>query len=225
MIRRLVALFTGLWLYGFSMAVMIRAAVGLGPWDVFHQGLARHVPLSFGTVTALTGVVVLLAWVPLRQRPGVGTVSNVVLVGVSVDMGLWLLPQWESMPVRAAAMVLAVVLNALAGVLYLGAGLGPGPRDGLMTGIVRRTGWSVRLVRTTIEVTVLITGWLLGGGVGIGTAVYAVCIGPLIQLMIPLVSGRLPGFDDLYTHEATAGVTAPVPERVGCEDGPVAPRT
>ncbi|MFI1462124.1 membrane protein YczE [Nocardia carnea] len=198
MIRRLVALFAGLWLYGFSMAVMIRAAVGLDPWDVFHQGVTQHVPMSFGTVTILTGAVVLLAWIPLRQRPGFGTLSNVVLVGVSVDVGLWLLPEWESLPVRLGAMVLAVVLNALASVLYIGAGLGPGPRDGLMTGLVRRTGLSVRLVRTTIEVSVLATGWLLGGGVGLGTVVYAVAIGPLIQAMIPLVNGWLPGF-------ATAG--------------------
>lgn len=194
MIRRLAALFAGLWLYGFSMAVMIRAAVGLDPWDVFHQGVTKHVPMSFGTVTIVTGAVVLLAWIPLRQRPGFGTLSNVVLVGVSVDMGLWLLPEWESLPVRVGAMMLAVVLNALASVLYIGAGLGPGPRDGLMTGLVRRTGLSVRLVRTTIEVSVLATGWLLGGGVGLGTAVYAVAIGPLIQAMIPLVNGWLPGF-------------------------------
>ncbi|WP_280418212.1 YczE/YyaS/YitT family protein [Nocardia carnea] len=194
MIRRLVALFAGLWLYGFSMAVMIRAAVGLDPWDVFHQGVTQHVPMSFGTVTIVTGAVVLLAWIPLRQRPGFGTLSNVVLVGVSVDVGLWLLPEWESLPVRLGAMVLAVVLNALASVLYIGAGLGPGPRDGLMTGLVRRTGLSVRLVRTTIEVSVLATGWLLGGGVGLGTVVYAVAIGPLIQAMIPLVNGWLPGF-------------------------------
>lgn len=176
------------------MAVMIRAAVGLDPWDVFHQGVTQHVPMSFGTVTIVTGAVVLLAWIPLRQRPGFGTLSNVVLVGVSVDVGLWLLPEWESLPVRLGAMVLAVVLNAMASVLYIGAGLGPGPRDGLMTGLVRRTGLSVRLVRTTIEVSVLATGWLLGGGVGLGTVVYAVAIGPLIQAMIPLVNGWLPGF-------------------------------
>ncbi|MGW1737641.1 membrane protein YczE [Nocardia sp. NPDC001965] len=201
MIRRLTALFAGLWLYGFSMAVMIRAAVGLDPWDVFHQGVTRHLPMSFGTVTALTGLVVLLAWIPLRQWPGVGTVSNVVLVGVSVDVGLLLLPEWESLPVRLVAMTLAVVLNALASVLYIGAGLGPGPRDGLMTGLVRRTGRSIRLVRTTLEVSVLITGWLLGGSVGVGTVVYAVAVGPLIQLMVPLVAGRLPGFDDPRTPE------------------------
>ncbi|WP_431950612.1 YczE/YyaS/YitT family protein [Nocardia lijiangensis] len=192
--RRLVALYSGLWLYGFSMAVMVRAGLGLDPWDVFHQGVAEHVPLSFGAVTAVTGAVVLLAWIPLRQRPGLGTVSNIVVIGLSVDAGLWLLPAWESLPVRVAAMLAAVVLNAAATVLYIGAGMGPGPRDGLMTGLVRRTGWSVRLIRTTIEVTVLVTGWLLGGSVGIGTLVYAFGIGPLIQLMIPAADRYLPGF-------------------------------
>lgn len=203
--RRLVALYVGLWLYGFSMAVMIRAGLGLDPWDVFHQGVAKHVPLSFGTVTAITGALVLLAWIPLRQRPGLGTISNVVVIAVSVDAGLWLLPQSHALPVQIAAMIAAVILNAIATVLYIGAGMGPGPRDGLMTGLVRRTGWSVRLVRTTIEVTVLITGWLLGGSLGIGTLVYAFGIGPLIQLMIPLVDRHLPGF-----HEQPKKTPVPV---------------
>lgn len=194
MVRRLIALYAGLWLYGFSMAVMVRAGLGLDPWDVFHLGVAGHVPLSFGTVTALTGIAVLLAWIPLRQRPGLGTVSNVVVIAVAVDAGLWMLPEWDSLPVRAAAMVAAVVLNAVATVLYIGAGMGPGPRDGLMTGLVRRTGLSVRAVRTTIEVTILITGWLLGGSVGLGTLVYAFGIGPLIQLLIPVADRWLPGF-------------------------------
>ncbi|MFI7671632.1 YitT family protein [Nocardia sp. NPDC049526] len=194
LVRRLVALYVGLWLYGFSMAVMIRAGLGLDPWDVFHQGVAAHVPISFGAVTALTGVAVLLAWIPLRQWPGLGTVSNVVVIGVSVDVGLWMLPDWDVLPVRVGAMGAAVVLNAVATVLYIGAGMGPGPRDGLMTGLVRRTGWSVRLVRTGIEVSVLTTGWLLGGSVGIGTVVYAFGIGPLIQVLIPFANRYLPGF-------------------------------
>ncbi|QIS03891.1 hypothetical protein F5X71_17590 [Nocardia brasiliensis] len=195
LIRRLVALYVGLWLYGFSMAVMVRAGLGLDPWDVFHQGVAGHVPLSFGAVTAVTGIVVLLAWIPLRQWPGLGTVSNVLVIAVSVDAGLWLLPAWESIPARAAAMGAAVFLNAVATVLYIGAGMGPGPRDGLMTGLVGRTGISVWKVRTTIEVTVLVTGWILGGSVGVGTLVYAFGIGPLIQLLIPTASRFLPGFD------------------------------
>ncbi|MFE3445984.1 YitT family protein [Nocardia sp. NPDC059180] len=206
MVRRLVALYAGLWLYGFSMAVMVRAGLGLDPWDVFHQGVTGHVPLSFGVVTALTGLVVLLAWIPLRQRPGLGTVSNVVVIAVSVDVGLWMLPSWESLPVRVGAMGAAVVLNAVATVLYIGAGMGPGPRDGLMTGLVRRTGLSVRLVRTAIEVVVLSTGWLLGGSVGIGTLVYAFGIGPLIQVLIPVADRWLPGFG-----EARADEPEPVP--------------
>lgn len=192
--RRLLALYTGLWLYGFSMAVMVRANMGLDPWDVFHQGVAHHLPLSFGTVTALTGVAVLLAWIPLRQRPGVGTVSNVVVIAVSVDVGLALLPDFDGSVVRVAAMIGAVVLNAIATVLYIGAGMGPGPRDGLMTGLVARTGGSIRVIRTAIEVIVLATGWMLGGTVGLGTVVYALGIGPLIQLFIPAVNRYLPGF-------------------------------
>lgn len=160
--RRLCALYAGLWLYGFSMAVMIRAALGLDPWDVFHQGVAGHVPVSFGTVTAVTGVAVLLAWIPLRQKPGLGTVSNVVVIAISVDAGLWLLPALEALPVRVGAMAAAVLLNAIATVLYIGAGMGPGPRDGLMTGLVRRTGKPVWAIRTGIEATVLVTGWLPG---------------------------------------------------------------
>ncbi len=192
--RRLVALYVGLWLYGTSMAVMIRAGLGLDPWDVFHQGVAAQVPLSFGVVTALTGIAVLLAWIPLRQRPGLGTVSNVVVIAIAVDAGLWVLPAVDGLWARLLAMVGAVVVNAAATVLYIGAGMGPGPRDGLMTGLVTRTGWPVWSVRTGIEVGVLTTGWLLGGSVGIGTLVYAFGIGPLVQLMIPLVDGKLPGF-------------------------------
>ncbi|WP_069161034.1 membrane protein YczE [Nocardia altamirensis] len=194
LIRRLGALYVGLWLYGFSMAVMVRAGLGLDPWDVFHQGVAGHVPISFGAVTAITGIAVLLAWIPLRQKPGLGTVSNVVVIAVSVDVGLWLLPAWEAIPAQVGAMGVAVVLNAVATVLYIGAGMGPGPRDGLMTGLVRRTGVSVWVVRTVIEVTVLSVGWVLGGSVGIGTLVYAFGIGPLIQLMIPVANRFLPGF-------------------------------
>ncbi|MEU8899196.1 hypothetical protein [Nocardia sp. NPDC048505] len=209
LVRRLVALYSGLWLYGFSMAVMVRAGLGLDPWDVFHQGVAGHVPISFGAVTAVTGVAVLLLWIPLRQKPGLGTISNVIVIGLSVDAGLWLLPDWEALPARVGAMVLAVVLNAAATVLYIGAGMGPGPRDGLMTGLVRRTGWSVRLIRTTIEITVLTVGFLLGGSVGIGTLVYAFGIGPLIQLMIPLANRHLPGFQERAEASETA---APQPD-------------
>jgi uncharacterized membrane protein YczE len=182
--RRVITLFAGLWLYGFSMAMMITAGLGLDPWDVFHQGVAGRTSLSFGAVTALTGAGVLLLWIPLRQKPGFGTIANVVVIAVSVDTSLVFLPPVGSPAVQVAMMVGGVVLNALATVLYIGAGMGTGPRDGLMTGLVRRTGLSVRLVRTSIEVAVLVTGWLLGGTVGVGTVVYALGIGPLIQLMM-----------------------------------------
>jgi uncharacterized membrane protein YczE len=209
LVRRLIALYVGLWLYGFSMAVMVRAGLGLDPWDVFHQGVARHVPISFGAVTAVTGVAVLLAWIPLRQMPGLGTVSNVVVIALSVDAGLAWLPSWDLLVVRVGAMIAAVVLNAVASVLYIGAGMGPGPRDGLMTGLVRRTGKSVWVVRTAIEVAVLTTGFVLGGSVGIGTLVYAFGIGPLIHLMIPAANRFLPGFAP-PRPEPAAGAVAEV---------------
>lgn len=193
------------------MAVMVRAGLGLDPWDVFHQGVARHVPISFGAVTAVTGVAVLLAWIPLRQLPGLGTVSNVVVIAVSVDAGLAWLPSWDALAVRVCAMAAAVVLNAVASVLYIGAGMGPGPRDGLMTGLVRRTGRSVWVVRTAIEVTVLVTGFALGGSVGIGTLVYAFGIGPLIHLMIPAVNRFLPGFSPPNPAPAVGGRAVEVP--------------
>lgn len=187
---RSVLLLAGLSGYGLSMALFVRAGLGLDPWDVFHQGLAKHTGLTIGGATALVGVVVLLGWIPLRNRPGVGTVANVIVISVVVDAALLVLPQPATLPVRTAMMVGAVVLNAVSTVMYIGAGMGPGPRDGLMTGLVARTGWSVRLVRTGIEVTVLATGWLLGGTVGVGTVVYALGIGPLVQLVLRCTPSR-----------------------------------
>ena len=180
------ALLTGLAGYGFSMAMMVRAGLGLDPWDVFHQGLTRHTPLTIGMASAVVGVVVLLGWIPLRNKPGIGTVANVIVIAVTVDAGLAVLTAPESVPVRIALMLGAVLLNAGSTVLYVGAGLGPGPRDGLMTGLVARTGLSVRLVRTAIEATVLSAGWLLGGSVGVGTVIYAFGIGPMVQLVLHL---------------------------------------
>jgi uncharacterized membrane protein YczE len=189
--RRLPQLVAGLVLYGTSMAMMLRATLGVDPWDVFHQGLATHLPLSFGTVTALTGAVVLLLWLPLRQRLGIGTVANVVVVAVSVDAALALVPAPAAWPTRAALLAGGIVLNGVASAAYIGARLGPGPRDGLMTGLAARTGWSIRLVRTGIEITVLAVGWLLGGTVGIGTVAYALAIGPLTQAFLPWFTVRL----------------------------------
>src|SRR3954470_14308351 len=178
------ALLFGLVGYGFSLALMVRAGLGLDPWDVFHQGLANHTGKTIGVATAVVGVAVLLAWIPLRNRPGIGTVANVIVIAVTVDAALAVLPEPTGLPARVAMMLGAVVLNAFSTVLYIGAGLGPGPRDGLMTGLVARTGLSVRLVRTSIEAIVLTVGWLLGGTVGVGTLVYAFGIGPLVQLIL-----------------------------------------
>lgn len=188
MTRRLVQLYAGLLLYGASMALMIRAGLGLDPWDVLHQGLAERLPLSFGMVTIVVGALVLLAWIPLRQRPGVGTVSNVIVIGLAVDAALAVLPAPDAPALRVAFMLAGVGLNGVATAAYIGARLGPGPRDGLMTGLVRRTGRSVRLVRTSIEVTVLAAGWLLGGTVGVGTVVYALGIGPLVHVLLPVLT-------------------------------------
>jgi hypothetical protein len=188
MTRRLVQLYAGLVLYGASMALMIRAGLGLDPWDVLHQGIAERLPLSFGMVTIAVGALVLLAWIPLRQRPGVGTVSNVIVIGLAVDAALAVLPAPDALALRVAFMLAAVGLNGVATAAYIGARLGPGPRDGLMTGLVRRTGRSVRLVRTSIEVTVLAAGWLLGGTVGVGTVAYALGIGPLVHVLLPALT-------------------------------------
>ncbi|HEX6970111.1 MAG TPA: hypothetical protein VF174_15055 [Micromonosporaceae bacterium] len=187
LVRRLIQLYVGLFLYGVSMALMIESALGLNPWDVFHQGLSRHTGLSIGTVTILVGAMVLLLWIPLRQRPGLGTVSNVLVIGIAVDLSLALLPTVTPLAGRIGLLVAGIVLNGVATGLYLGARLGPGPRDGLMTGLVaRRPGRSLRAVRTGIELVVLATGWLLGGTVGLGTVAYALAIGPLAHLFIPL---------------------------------------
>ncbi|HEX5144305.1 MAG TPA: hypothetical protein VFW21_10595 [Mycobacterium sp.] len=173
------------------MALMVRAGLGLDPWDVFHQGLALRSQWTIGTASVVVGAVVLLAWLPLRNRPGFGTLANIVVIGVTVDAVLAVLPAPAALPARVAMMLGAVLLNAFATVLYIGAGLGPGPRDGLMTGLVRRTGGSVRLVRTAIEVLVLTVGWLLGGAVGVGTLVYALGIGPSVQLLLRLMPARV----------------------------------
>ena len=171
-------------LFGVSVALMLSARLGLDPWDVLHQGLARRTGLPIGWIVNGTGVLVLLLWIPLRQRPGIGTVSNVIVVGLVVDAALPLLPQPRAMAIRAAFLAAGILANAVATGLYIGAGLGPGPRDGLMTGLARR-GWPIRRVRTLIELAVLAIGWLLGGTAGIGTLAYAASIGPLVHVLIP----------------------------------------
>jgi uncharacterized membrane protein YczE len=184
MFRRLVRLYAGLALYGASDAMLVRGALGLDPWDVFHQGVARHSGLSIGAVSIVVGAAVLLLWWPIRQRPGLGTLSNVVLVGSAMDATLALLPYHAALAWRIPLLLLGVLLNGLATGLYISARLGPGPRDGLMTGLHRRTGRSLRLIRTGIELSVLAAGFTLGGGVGVGTVLYALAIGPLAQFFL-----------------------------------------
>lgn len=185
MTRRTGQLLIGLWLFGASVALLVRSTLGLDPWDVLHQGLSEKTGVSIGLVVIATSVVVLALWVPLHQRPGVGTMANVVLVGLSLDSTLAFLPTPTELPWRIAFLIAGILGNAVATGLYIGAGLGPGPRDGLMTGLAAR-GVSIRVARTAIEISVLGLGWLLGGTVGIGTVAYALAIGPLAHIFIPL---------------------------------------
>lgn len=187
-LRRVVQLLVGLAVFGLSIGLQIRAELGLDPWNVLHEGLVELTGLSYGTVIIGVGAIVLLLWIPLRERPGLGTLANVVLIGVASDATLWAIPKQEALASRIPMMVLSIVLTGLAAALYIGAGLGPGPRDGLMTGLHGIGAGSIRLVRTIIEVTVLVVGFLLGGGVGVCTVLFAVAIGPLIQLFLPRVS-------------------------------------
>lgn len=210
-VRRLTQLYVGLWLYGASAALLVRAGLGLDPWDVFHQGVARHSGLSIGTVSIVVGAVVLVLWWPLRQRPGLGTVSNVLLVGVSMDVTLWLVPAPGSLWLRVPLLAAGVVLNGLATGLYISGRFGPGPRDGLMTGLHQVTGRSIRLVRTGIELSVLACGFLLGGSVGVGTVAYALAIGPLSQLFLRLCA--VPPRDGRRPVNGEAAVRAGGPER------------
>ncbi|MGN6576254.1 MAG: YczE/YyaS/YitT family protein [Nocardioides sp.] len=188
MTRRLVQLFAGLALYGVSLALVLRAGLGLAPWDVLHQGLAGILGTTVGQMVIAVSFVVLLLWIPLRERPGFGTVANAVLVGVFVDLTMAVLDDAGSWWARIALLLAGVGLNGLATALYIGASLGSGPRDGLMTGLVRRTGRSVRVVRTGLEVTVLAVGWLLGGTVGVGTLLYALAIGPIAHALLPVLT-------------------------------------
>ncbi len=186
---RVAQLLVGLVLFGVSMAMLVRAGLGLDPWNVLHQGISAQTGLSLGAVVVAVSLVVLALWIPLRQRPGWGTVANAVIVGVVVDAVLSVLPQIDHRAAQIALLGGGVLVNAVATALYIGAGFGAGPRDGLMTGLAAR-GHSVRTVRTVIEVSVLASGWLLGGTVGVGTVVYAVSIGPLVHLLLPRLAAR-----------------------------------
>ena len=190
--RRLPQLYVGLFLYGVSLAMMVRGALGLAPWDVLHSGFIRHVPMTLGQAVVLFSFVVLVLWIPLREMPGLGTISNALVVGFSADLTLWMLDRPDAIAARIALMIGGVLLCGLASALYIGAQLGRGPRDGLMTGLARRTGLSLRLVRTGLEVAVVVIGLVMGGTLGLGTVVYALAIGPLTQLMLPWFTVALP---------------------------------
>ncbi len=189
--RRVVQLLVGLALYALSMALIIRSALGMLPWDVLHFGLSRHLPLSLGTVVVLTSLAVLLTWIPLRQLPGIGTIFNAVLIGLLLDPILRYLVAPETLMLKVAFLLAGIGLNGVATAAYIGSHFGPGPRDGLMTGLARTTGLSIRVVRTALEVVVVAGGWLLGGVVGVGTLLYALAIGPLTQLFLPRLAVRL----------------------------------
>lgn len=191
-LRRFTQLQLGLLLYGLSIALMVRSGLGMNPWGVFHQGLSQVTGISLGMVVNGVGALVLLVWIPLRQWPGIGTLSNVLVIGVAADAALWLLPPVEGLVLRSVFLIVAIVLNGVATGAYIGAGLGAGPRDGLTTGIVRLTGWEVRWVRMGIEAVVLAFGWMLGGAVGVGTILYTLSTGPLMQLFLPMFTLRVP---------------------------------
>jgi uncharacterized membrane protein YczE len=209
LVLRLIQLYIGLLLYGLAGALQVRSTLGLDPWDVLHQGIARHAGIAIGTVLILVGAAVLVLWIPLRQRPGLGTLSNVVLIGVSMNLSLQWLPHVHLLPWRIADMAGGILLCGVATGMYIGANFGPGPRDGLMTGLARRTGRSIRLTRTAIELTVLIVGWILGGTVGIGTVVFALVIGPLSQVFMPIFD-LAPPRRALSEEEAAAADGLPV---------------
>ena len=191
-LRRFTQLQLGLLLYGLSIALMVRSGLGMNPWGVFHQGLSQVTGISLGMVVNGVGALVLLVWIPLRQWPGIGTLSNVLVIGVAADAALWLLPPVEGLVLRSVFLIVAIVLNGVATGAYIGAGLGAGPRDGLTTGVVRLTGWEVRWVRMGIEAVVLAFGWMLGGAVGVGTILYTLSTGPLMQLFLPMFTLRVP---------------------------------
>jgi uncharacterized membrane protein YczE len=199
--RRLIQLYIGLALYGASSALLVEAGLGLEPWNVLHQGLAELTGLTIGVVSIIIGAAVLLLWIPLRQRPGLGTVSNVFVVGIAMDGTLALVPEAHALAVRIPLLLAGILLNGVATGLYIAAHFGPGPRDGLMTGLHRRTGRSVRLMRTAVEIAVVVTGFALGGTIGVGTLLYAVSIGPLAQLFLRVFA--VPSASDGSTVVAT----------------------
>ena len=183
--RRIAQLLAGLFLYGFAIAMMVRAGIGVPPWDVLTQGVALQTAIGFGWVTVIIGAVVLLLWIPIRQKPGIGTILNVLLIGPSAEVGLAILAAPTELWAQVLLFAGGLAMLAVATGLYIGARFGPGPRDGLMTGIHERWGWRIWIVRTAIELTVLLIGWMLGGNVGVGTVAFALLIGPMVGVTLP----------------------------------------
>ena len=202
MTRRLIQLLIGLFLYGIGIALIVRGAIGVAPWDVLTQGIDAHLHLGFGFITIMTSALVLLLWIPLRQKPGLGTILNALLIGPAADVGLWLIPADLDLWLRCLLFAAGLISLAGATGLYIGAHLGPGPRDGLMTGLHKRTGGPIWVVRTGIEVIVLAGGWLLGGNVGVGTVLFALLVGPLCNVTMPLFAIKRP---------APVALSAPLP--------------
>jgi uncharacterized membrane protein YczE len=209
MARRVLQLLVGLVLYGAGCALTVEAGLGVDPWTVFAQGISLHTGIGIGWVTNIVGFLVLLLWIPLHQKPGVGTFANILLVGTSMQIVLWLIPPVAGLGLQIAVLMGGILLVALASGLYIGARFGPGPRDGLMTGLHARLGWPIWLCRGSVELSVLAAGWALGGTVGIGTVLFAVLIGPLVHVALPLLDTRprTDGNTDIDAPALAAGVT------------------
>jgi len=203
--RRVIQLLVGLFLFGAGCALTIEAGLGVDPWTVFAQGLSIHTGIGIGWITNIVGFLVLLLWIPLRQKPGAGTIANILLVGTSMQLVLWMVPPVTGLPLQIVTLLGGILTVALASGLYIGARFGPGPRDGLMTGLNARLGWPIWLCRALVEVTVLIVGWVLGGNVGIGTILFAVLIGPLVHIALPLLDTRRP----IAAVQSPMGVVTP----------------
>lgn len=215
MTRRVTQLLIGLLLYGAGCALTVRAGLGVDPWTVFAEGVSIHTGIGIGWVTNIVGFLVLLLWIPLRQRPGVGTIANILLVGTSMQLVLWLVPPISGIALQIGVLLGGILVVAVASGLYIGARFGPGPRDGLMTGLHARLGWPIWACRAGVEVTVLAIGWLLGGTVGVGTVLFAILIGPLVHVALPLLDTAPRPTRGRDSDAVTAGADVPAPTAHG----------